>query len=112
MRNTVHLLTAEDFVSFRPLVQTLLDRRPVPLPPGNGGCEGTLLVDGFWQADWKIAKAKDQAVLQIEPFVPLRAADRDAIAAEGELLLDFAVPAATVPITGREVRFTWVRSAN
>ena len=27
MRNTVHLLTAEDFVSFRPLFQPLLDRR-------------------------------------------------------------------------------------
>jgi Winged helix DNA-binding domain len=95
-------------LSFAERSRVIPHRRPVPLPPGNGGCGGTLLVDGLWQADWKIIKAKDQAVLQIEPFVPLRAADRDAIAAEGELLLNFAGPA----ITGRDVRFTPVRSAN
>ena len=103
-------------LSFAERSRVIPHRRPVPLPPGNGGCGGTLLVDGLWQADWKIVKAKDQAVLQIEPFVPLRAADRDAIAAEGELLLDFAGPAITVPITGpitgRDIRFTPVRSAN
>jgi hypothetical protein len=74
-------------------------RRPVPLPPGNGAAGGTLLVDGFWQADWKISK--DQGVLEIRPFIPLSAAGRDAIAAEGERLLDFAGPAGTA----RDVRF-------
>jgi hypothetical protein len=77
-------------------------RRPVPLPPGHGATGGTLLVDGRWQADWKIVNG----VLEIEPFVPLGASDRDAVAAEGERLLGFATPAIAV----RDVRFAPVRS--
>jgi hypothetical protein len=77
-------------------------RRPVPLPPGHGATAGTLLVDGLWQADWKIS----QGVLEIEPFTPLRQADTDAVAAEGERLLGFAAPAIAV----RDVRFVPVRS--
>jgi hypothetical protein len=77
-------------------------RRPVPLPPGHGATGGTLLVDGRWQADWKIVNG----VLEIEPFVPLGASDRDAAAAEGERLLGFATPAIAV----RDVRFAPVRS--
>jgi hypothetical protein len=77
-------------------------RRPVPLPPGHGATGGTLLVDGRWQADWKISGG----VLAIEPFIPLSPADRDAIAAEGERLLAFAGPAGAV----RDVRFAPVRS--
>ncbi len=44
--------------------------------------------------------------LEIEPFVPLSASDRDAVAAEGERLLGFATPAIAV----RDVRFAPVRS--
>ena len=77
-------------------------RRPVPLPPGHGAAGGTLLVDGRWQADWKISRDG----LEIRPFSPLSAADRDAVAAEGERLLGFAASA-----TGRrDVRFAPVRS--
>jgi hypothetical protein len=72
-------------------------RRPVPLPPGNGATGGTLLVDGFWQANWKIVKG----TLEIQPFIRLGAADMAAIAAEGERLLGFAAPAGT----GTDVRF-------
>ena len=71
--------------------------RPVPLPPGNGAAGGTLLVDGCWQASWRIRAG----VLEVRPFVPLRAADTEAIAAEGERLLDFVRPAETA----RDVRF-------
>jgi hypothetical protein len=77
-------------------------RRPVPLPPGHGGCGGTLLVDGRWQADWKISRDG----LAIRPFSPLSAADRDAVAAEGERLLGFAASATA----RRDVRFAPVRS--
>jgi len=77
-------------------------RRPVPLPPGHGATVGTLLIDGLWQADWKIS----QGVLEIEPFISLGPADRDAVAAEGERLLGFAAPAIAV----RDVRFVPVRS--
>ena len=212
MRNTVHLVTAEDFVSFRPLFQPKIDRdlagnfgrnlkgvdlaevrqaarallaeRPltrgqlaaelapgwpdhdpaslayaathllplVQVPPrglwgengqatffladvwldgledaGSGSppdparlenareqlvlryLAATLLVDGLWQADWKIIKGEHEAVLQIRPFIRLSAAEMEAIAAEGELLLDFAGPAGTGPATGsstgHDVRF-------
>jgi Winged helix DNA-binding domain len=77
-------------------------RRPVPLPPGHGATGGTLLVDGLWQADWKISRG----VLEIEPFISLGPADRDAVAAEGERLLGFAAPATAA----RDVRFVPVRS--
>ena len=86
-------------LSFAERSRVIPHRRPVPLPPGNGASSGTLLVDGLWQADWKVT----HTVLQIEPFVPLSAADRDAIAAEGERLLDFAAPPG--PGSGRDVRF-------
>jgi DNA glycosylase AlkZ-like len=105
MRNTVHLVDAADYVRFRPLYQPLLARHLAGNFGKNlvgGATGGTLLVDGLWQADWKIS----QDVLEIRPFVRLDAADRDAIAAEGERLLGFAVPAKAV----RDVRFAPVRS--
>src|ERR1035441_8327768 len=43
LRNTVHLVTAEDFVSFRPLVQPLMERGlagPRPTPAGGRNLEG------------------------------------------------------------------------
>jgi len=36
----------------------------------------TLLVDGLWQADWKITRQTERAVLEIRPFIRLDAADR------------------------------------
>ena len=65
----------------------------MPLPPGNGARAGTLLVDGFWQADWTITRGRDRAELEIRPFTRLPAPVRDAIAAEGGRLLEFAAPA-------------------
>jgi hypothetical protein len=69
------------------------------VPPGHGAADGTLLVDGFWQADWKITK--DRGVLEIRPFAALSAAGRAASAAEGERSLDFAGRAGIA----RDVRF-------
>jgi len=89
-------------LSYAERTRVIPHRRPVPLPPGHGATGGTLLVDGLWQADWKIS----QSVLEIEPFTPLGPADRDAIVAEGERLLGFAAPAIAV----RDVRFVPVRS--
>jgi len=56
--------------SFAERSRVIPHRRPVPLPPGNGATGGTLLVDGLWQANWKITKAKHQAVLEIPPVHP------------------------------------------
>jgi Winged helix DNA-binding domain len=89
-------------LSYAERTRVIPHRRPVPLPPGHGATGGTLLVDGSWQADWKIS----ENVVEIRPFIRLNPADRDAIAAEGERLLGFADPAIAV----RDVRFVPVRS--
>jgi hypothetical protein len=89
-------------LSYAERTRVIPHHRPVPLPPGHGATGGTLLVDGSWQADWKIS----QGSLGIWPFIRLNPADRDAITAEGERLLGFADPAIAV----RDVRFVPVRS--
>jgi Winged helix DNA-binding domain len=93
-------------LSFADRGRVIPHHRPVPLPPGRGATTGTLLVDGFWQADWKITKGPDLAVLQILPFRPLAPAETDAIAAEGRRLLEFAAPTAPRSATAHDVRFT------
>jgi len=71
----------------------------VPLQPGLGARYGTLLVDGFFRGTWRIARHRDSAVLHVEPFE--RLSDRDAIAAEGEALLKFAVE----DVSAHDIRF-------
>lgn len=58
--------------------------RPVPLPPGIGGTSGSLLVDGFWQAGWRL---ENGSTLVIEPFHRLARADVAAVTEEGHRLL-------------------------
>jgi hypothetical protein len=67
------------------------DRRPVPLPPGIGGVAGSLLVDGFWRADWRL---RDAGTLVVRPFDRLRRKDITDITTEGRRLLGFLAPAA------------------
>ena len=87
-------------LSFADRSRVIRGARPVPLPPGHGASAGTLLVDGFWAAEWRITRGRDRAVLEILPFGPLGALRQDAIGAEGSALLEFAAPAA-----GHDVRF-------
>ena len=87
-------------LSFADRSRVIRGARPVPLPPGHGASAGTLLVDGFWAAEWRITRGRDRAVLEILPFGPLGALRQDAIGAEGRALLEFAAPAA-----GHDVRF-------
>jgi Winged helix DNA-binding domain len=96
-------------LSFAERGRVIPHRRPVPLPPGNGAAAGTLLLDGFWQADWKItrsgaARGRAETILAIQPFIRLGPAEQAAVAAEGERLLEFAAPDGT----GRDVRFAGV----
>jgi hypothetical protein len=67
-----------------------------PLPRG-GRAIGTLLVDGFYRANWQVAEARDAATLTIDRFAP-RDDDPlgtdEAIVAEGRGLLSFLVPGA------------------
>jgi hypothetical protein len=72
--------------------------RQVPLWPGNGATQGTLLIDGIWDATWKITPD----ALTISPFRRLTAAEEAAITEEAASLLTFTSPAAPV----KDIRFT------
>ena len=65
------------------------------------GTFGTVLVDGFIGAIWKISRRGGEAMLRVEPVAPLGRRDMDAVAAEGERLLAFTDPDAsrTVSVT-------------
>jgi hypothetical protein len=63
--------------------------RRVPLPPGNGGTVGTLLVDGTWSATWRTERDGDAAALVVEPFARLRPRQAEEVTAEGLRLLAF-----------------------
>ncbi len=68
-------------------------RRSVPLPPGLGGSNGTVLIDGFWRATWKITRERAGAVtLRVEPFTELSAEQTAGVTAEATGLLAFATP--------------------
>ena len=60
----------------------------MPLPPGKGATAGTLLIDGMWQATWRI---RDQT-LRIQPFTNLGSADRDELLTEAAQLCAFIAP--------------------
>ena len=51
--------------------RVIVDGRLPPLFPGNGGVMGTLLVDGVFQATWRIARQGDGAKLIVAPFTQL-----------------------------------------
>jgi hypothetical protein len=89
-------------LSFADRSRVIPHARRVPLPPGNGATTGTLLLDGQWQGEWSISKSRDQAILQVQPYVRLDAADQDTVAAQGAELLAFVAPAAAA----YDVRFT------
>ncbi|HET6704821.1 winged helix DNA-binding domain-containing protein [Amycolatopsis sp.] len=59
--------------------------RRVPLPPGNGASRGTLLVDGFYRADWRL-RAEG---LEVSAHDRLTAGERAEIEAEAGRLLEF-----------------------
>jgi hypothetical protein len=67
-----------------------------PLPRG-GRAIGTLLVDGFYRANWQVAEGRDAATLTIDRFAP-RPGDPpgtvDDIVAEGGALVGFMAPEA------------------
>jgi hypothetical protein len=67
-------------------------RRSVPLPPGHGGSRGTVLVDGFWAATWRVDRTDGGAVLRVEPFTPMGRGQAGAVTAEAGRLLTFVAP--------------------
>ncbi len=71
------------------------DRRPVPLPPGNGASFGTVLVDGVFRATWAITRAPERATLTVRPYPALSTSDSVAVTEEGARMLAFTDPDAT-----------------
>ena len=61
----------------------------------NGLIQPFVLVDGFVRATWRVERTKDRAVLTVEPFGPLSAAQRDEIGDEARRLLPVIEPGAT-----------------
>ena len=49
-----------------------------------------MLLDGFWQATWKITRRQGAALLRVEPFTRLSRGEAATVAAEGARLLAFA----------------------
>ena len=66
--------------------------RLIPLPPGNGGVQGNVLVDGFFRGLWKVQRDGPTAVVRVEPFDRFTRAERAAVVAEGEQLAAFTAP--------------------
>lgn len=84
------------------------DRSRIVAPEMRGWTEvgwGSVLVDGFGSARWKVQRDKNTATLQIEPFRKLPRTDKSAVSEEGARLLAFLAADAD----RRDVRF--LRSA-
>jgi hypothetical protein len=62
---------------------------------------GSVLVDGFLHAGWRIRRDGGRATLFVRPFRPLPEADRAAVADEGARLLEFSAGDAAI----HDVRF-------
>ncbi|WP_245900405.1 winged helix DNA-binding domain-containing protein [Prauserella shujinwangii] len=58
----------------------------------GAGVAATLLVDGVVRGTWRIRRDGACATLEVEPFEPIGAADRDRVTGEGLRLLAFAAP--------------------
>ncbi|HKW77536.1 MAG TPA: crosslink repair DNA glycosylase YcaQ family protein, partial [Candidatus Limnocylindria bacterium] len=52
----------------------------------------TFLVDGFVAGRYRLSSTKKDALLELQPFAPLRKADRAALVEEGESLVRFYYP--------------------
>ncbi len=63
-------------------------RKP-PIPPGNGGAQGTVLIDGFMRAAWKLAPSGE---LRVTPYVRISRRAADEVVEEGDRLLSFLLP--------------------
>jgi hypothetical protein len=66
--------------------------RKVPWPAGDGGRMGTFLVDGFTAGTWRVDRVGGRATLAITPWTSIGQADRSAVEAEADGLLEFVAP--------------------
>jgi DNA glycosylase AlkZ-like len=67
------------------------DRRPVPLPPGDGARVGTVLVDGDFRGTWQLLSTKQTADLQVAA-AGLSGSETSQLEEEGQRLRTFLNP--------------------
>jgi hypothetical protein len=72
--------------------RVITGKRTIPLPPGNGGTRGTLLVDGFFAGTWRATRKSGKAELKVETFARLSRSDASEVTSEGTDLLAFIAP--------------------
>jgi hypothetical protein len=96
MRNTVHLVSAQDCLALRPLMQPVLNRTRCiageyrkALTSKYGMVPAAFLTGGFVRGTWKTGRSRGRATLEIKPFEPLAKEHRATLAEEGERLLRF-----------------------
>jgi Winged helix DNA-binding domain len=65
------------------------DRRPVPLPPGEGARTGTVLIDGEFRATWQLATDQGTPTLTVHATPRLAVGELEAAHKEGQNLLAF-----------------------
>jgi hypothetical protein len=68
--------------------------RTPPLPPGNGARQGTVLIDGYMRAEWRLERTAQSGLLRIASYERLTRSDQSEVRDEGERLLAFLMPAA------------------
>jgi Winged helix DNA-binding domain len=78
---------------------------PTGVPPWTDVGWGSVLVDGFVAARWKLEQDETEATLRVEAFGKLAREDRSAVAEEGKRLAGFLAPDAT----RRRLRFETAR---
>jgi hypothetical protein len=81
--------------------RVITGQRAVPLPPGSGAAQGTLLVDGRFAGTWRATRPEGQANLQVTTFAELTTSDASAVTSEGLDLLAFIAPEGKPGVTVR-----------
>jgi Winged helix DNA-binding domain len=74
--------------------RVISDEHRKSLTTRNLRVRATVLIDGRVAGFWKLEKMRGAAVIEIEPLVRLRAADRKAVVAEAEAMARFVEPGA------------------
>jgi hypothetical protein len=67
------------------------NRKP-HLPPGIGARAGTVLIDGFMRAEWRLERSDGTVLLAVAPYKRLTRSDQNDVTREGERLLTFLAP--------------------
>jgi hypothetical protein len=75
----------------------------VPLPPGDGGLTGTVLIDGRYDATWRLVRQADRVTLSIDPLRALTKSEQASAEVEGLDLLSLLAPGGHAPsvVVGR-----------